>query len=106
MGVRDTGRRKPAGVVDAFQAKDGFFIVQCVRDHQLRALANAIGHPEWLADPRLADRYGRRRRAFADVDQAADDIAHHVMQEGVGGQVEKQRVSTLADIHPGQPFDR
>jgi formyl-CoA transferase len=57
MGMRGAGRR-PAGVVDAFQAKDGFFIVQCVRDHQLRALAHAIGHPEWLDDPRLAVRSG------------------------------------------------
>jgi formyl-CoA transferase len=58
MGMRELGKRKPAGVVDAFQAKDGFIIVQCVRDHQLRALAHAIGHPEWLADPRLESRFG------------------------------------------------
>jgi formyl-CoA transferase len=58
MGMRELDKRKAAGVVDAFQAKDGFFIVQCVRDHQLRALAHAIGHPEWLSDPRLETRFG------------------------------------------------
>jgi formyl-CoA transferase len=56
MGMREAGKRKPGGVVEAFQAKDGFFIVQCVRDHQLRALAHAVGHPEWLSDPRLEAR--------------------------------------------------
>jgi formyl-CoA transferase len=58
MGMRTRGGRMAAGVVDAFQAKDGFFIVQCVRDHQLKALASAVGHPEWLSDPRLATRFG------------------------------------------------
>jgi formyl-CoA transferase len=58
MGMREGSKRKPAGVVDAFQAKDGFFIVQCVRDHQLKALAHAIGRPEWLSDPGLESRFG------------------------------------------------
>jgi formyl-CoA transferase len=56
MGVRK-GQRVP-GVFDAFKASDGYFVVQAVRDHQLSALARAIGHPEWLEDERLATRQG------------------------------------------------
>jgi crotonobetainyl-CoA:carnitine CoA-transferase CaiB-like acyl-CoA transferase len=43
-------------VLDTFQATDGFFVVQLVREHQLERLAHLIGHPEWLSDPRLATR--------------------------------------------------
>lgn len=56
MGVRK-GRRA-AGIFDAFKASDGYFVVQAVRDHQLSALARAIGHAEWLADERFATRQG------------------------------------------------
>ena len=57
MGMRPR-TSKPAGIVNAFQANDGYFILQCVRDHQLQKLAHAIGHPEWLSDERLANRQG------------------------------------------------
>ncbi len=43
-------------VLDTFQATDGFFVVQLVREHQLERLAHLVGHPEWLTDPRLATR--------------------------------------------------
>ena len=54
MGMRGGNERR--GVVDVFQAKDGFFMLQCVREHQLEALSHAVGHPEWLQDDRLNDR--------------------------------------------------
>lgn len=57
MGVRK-GRRA-AGIFDGFKAKDGYFVIQAVRDHQLKILAKAIGHPEWLeGDARFATRQG------------------------------------------------
>jgi formyl-CoA transferase len=43
-------------VLDTFQATDGFFVLQLVREHQLERLAHLVGHPEWLTDPRLATR--------------------------------------------------
>jgi len=58
MGVRE--RRKVPGVFDAFKAADGYFVVQAVREHHLALLAGAIGHEEWLADPRFATRQGWR----------------------------------------------
>jgi crotonobetainyl-CoA:carnitine CoA-transferase CaiB-like acyl-CoA transferase len=45
-------------VLDTFQATDGFFVLQLVREHQFERLANLVGHPEWLDDPRFATRDG------------------------------------------------
>lgn len=56
MGVR--GKRRAFGIFDGFRARDGYFVVQAVRDHQLALLAKAVGHPEWLEDPRFATRQG------------------------------------------------
>jgi crotonobetainyl-CoA:carnitine CoA-transferase CaiB-like acyl-CoA transferase len=45
-------------ILRGFQAKDGWFMLQVGREHQFERLANLIGHPEWLHDPRLASRQG------------------------------------------------
>ena len=55
MGVRG-GSGTIAGIAAPFAARDGFFIAQAIRDHQLQALAHAVGHPEWLEDARLRER--------------------------------------------------
>ncbi len=44
------------GVVAAFAARDGHFVVAVFREHQFEALCREIGHPEWPADPRFATR--------------------------------------------------
>jgi formyl-CoA transferase len=38
-----------------FRTADGFVIVMCSRVAHFRQLAAAVGHPEWVDDPRLAD---------------------------------------------------
>ncbi|HXY93580.1 MAG TPA: CoA transferase [Acidimicrobiia bacterium] len=45
-----------AMVLDTFQATDGFFVLQLVREHQFERLAHLVGHAEWLDDPRFATR--------------------------------------------------
>ncbi|HEY2085294.1 MAG TPA: CaiB/BaiF CoA-transferase family protein [Mycobacterium sp.] len=45
-------------ILRGFQAKDGWFMLQVGREHHFERLANLIGHPEWLQDPRLASRQG------------------------------------------------
>jgi len=57
MGMREESPRA-SGVITAFQAKDGYFVVQAVREHHLAILAKAVGHPEWLEDERFATRPG------------------------------------------------
>lgn len=73
MGVR--GRRKVPGVFDSFAAKDGYFVVQAIREHHLATLAKALGHPEWLDDPRFATREGWREHLDAVVRPAVESWA-------------------------------
>jgi crotonobetainyl-CoA:carnitine CoA-transferase CaiB-like acyl-CoA transferase len=45
-------------IMHGFVARDGWFILQVGRVQQFAALARVVGHPEWITDPRLADRQG------------------------------------------------
>ena len=46
------------GLVAAFAARDGHFVVAIFRDHQFERLARTVGHEEWCRDPRFATREG------------------------------------------------
>jgi formyl-CoA transferase len=46
------------GVMASFMAKDGWFAMQCVREHQFTKLVELVGHPEWVDDERFATRSG------------------------------------------------
>jgi formyl-CoA transferase len=46
------------GLVAAFAARDGYFVMAVLRDHQFERLAALLGHPEWLRDARFATREG------------------------------------------------
>ena len=74
MGVRGRSGRI-AGIVGAFQASDGFFILQAVRDHHIALLIEAIGHPEWADDPRFADRFGYAKHQEDVVKPAIEEWA-------------------------------
>jgi CoA:oxalate CoA-transferase len=41
------------------RAKDGFVMIAAVKPNNYEALARAVGHPEWLDDPRYATARGR-----------------------------------------------
>jgi formyl-CoA transferase len=45
-------------IMHGFEARDGWFILQVGRVQQFASLAAVVGHPEWITDPRLADRQG------------------------------------------------
>lgn len=49
------------GIIDTFEADDGFFVLQVVREHHFEVLAEVVGCPEWLRDERLAQRSGWHR---------------------------------------------
>jgi len=70
MGVR--GKRRTPGIFDGFQAKDGYFVVQAVREHQLAQFARAVGHAEWLEDERFKTRDGWREQMDALVRPAVE----------------------------------
>jgi formyl-CoA transferase len=45
-------------IMHGFRAGDGWFIVQVGREPQFAALAELVGQPGWVDDPRFADRQG------------------------------------------------
>ena len=46
------------GLVNAFAASDGYFVIAIFRDHQFERLAHLVGQPGWCQDPRFATREG------------------------------------------------
>ena len=46
------------GLVTAFAASDGYFVIAIFRDHQFERLAHLVGQPDWCSDPRFATREG------------------------------------------------
>jgi formyl-CoA transferase len=46
------------GLVASFAARDGYFVIAVLRDHQFERLAHLLSHPEWVDDPRFATREG------------------------------------------------
>ncbi len=41
------------------RARDGFVMIAAVKQNNFEALARAVGHPQWMADPRFATAKGR-----------------------------------------------
>jgi crotonobetainyl-CoA:carnitine CoA-transferase CaiB-like acyl-CoA transferase len=58
MGVRPTPEDQVPVICEGFKARDGYVVVQIVREFQFERLAELIGRPEWKHDPRFADRSG------------------------------------------------
>lgn len=56
MGVRPN--RPLEVIVEGFQAKDGYVVLQVVREHQFAALAELVGRAGWVDDPRFETRSG------------------------------------------------
>jgi len=53
MGVRPD--KQLAIICEGFKASDGYVVTQIVRQVQFDRLAELVGHPEWVDDPRFAD---------------------------------------------------
>jgi crotonobetainyl-CoA:carnitine CoA-transferase CaiB-like acyl-CoA transferase len=45
-----------AGILDGFAARDGYFVLQVIRENQWPALCSVIEKPEWATDERFATR--------------------------------------------------
>jgi formyl-CoA transferase len=55
------------GILHAFRAADGWFMLQVLRAHQWPELAHAIGRPEWVDDPRFATPQGWLDHLESDI---------------------------------------
>jgi formyl-CoA transferase len=56
LGLR--GGATAALIMDGFRASDGWFIIQVGREPQFAALAELVGQPGWVDDPRFGERQG------------------------------------------------
>ena len=59
-------------ILDAFATKDGYLNMQVVREHQFAALVTLIGRPEWVDDPRFAERLGWAEHLESDIRPAIE----------------------------------
>ena len=59
-----------------------------------------IAASQYFANP------GGRLSAAANIDQRTDDIAHHVLEEGVGGKLEANQIAAAADLESAHRSDR
>jgi formyl-CoA transferase len=58
LGVAPNRTLDGIGILHAFRAADGWFTVEVVREQHFPRFAHAIGHDEWIDDPRLQVRAG------------------------------------------------
>jgi formyl-CoA transferase len=62
-------------IVGGFAASDGYFVVSVFREHHFQILAEVVGHPEWVEDPRFATREDWARQTEALIRPAIEDWA-------------------------------
>lgn len=107
MGVRPEGPG-PLLIMDGFRASDGWFIMQVGREHQFERLAQLIGHPEWLDDPRFATRQGWREHLDDVIRPAVEewastkkklDACHELSAAGVAAGPSNTPADVIADPH-------
>ncbi len=60
MGERPDPTQGLSMILDGFRAADGWFVVQVGREHEFARLAELVGEPAWVDDPRFATRSGWR----------------------------------------------
>jgi crotonobetainyl-CoA:carnitine CoA-transferase CaiB-like acyl-CoA transferase len=65
----------PDVIMSGYRASDGWFAMQVARVHQFERLAELIGRPDWLDDPRLNDRSGWAEHQEALVRPALEEWA-------------------------------
>jgi formyl-CoA transferase len=82
-----TGRG--TGLLTTFRAADGYFLIAVIREHQLARLAALVGCPDWVDDPRLADR--------AEWSERIDDIFRPVIEGWAAARSRMQAVAELAE---------
>ncbi|MBA2327336.1 MAG: CoA transferase [Actinobacteria bacterium] len=75
-------------IFDGFKASDGWFVIQVSREHQFERLAKIIGHPEWVDDPRFAERAKWRDHI--------EDVFRPAIEEWASTLTKREACATLA----------
>jgi len=108
MGVDPTRVLEGIGILHAFRARDGWFIVEVVREPHFRPFAEAVGHPEWADDPALATRTSWSERMEDLIRPAVEawaatrsklEAAGELARKGVAAGPMNDAESILSDPH-------
>jgi formyl-CoA transferase len=83
-----TATGRGTGILATFPAADGDFLIAVIREHQLARLATLVDRPEWVSDPRLADR--------AEWSERIEDIFRPVIEAWASDRTRVQAVAELA----------
>jgi crotonobetainyl-CoA:carnitine CoA-transferase CaiB-like acyl-CoA transferase len=75
-------------LIASFKAKDGWFVMQMVREHQFENLADLLGKPEWKGDPRFAERTG--------WDVHLDDVIRPAIESWAAGMTKLEAAAALS----------
>ena len=65
-------------ILNAFKAKDGYFMIQIGREHQWEILCGLIDKKEWLQDDRFASREGWVAHLETDIRPAIESWAENI----------------------------
>ncbi len=68
-------------LLTTFRAADGWFVLQVGREQHFRALSQVIGQPEWVEDPRFADRGGWTQHLDSTIRPAIESWASTLTRE-------------------------
>ena len=95
-------------ILDAFATKDGYLNMQVVREHQFAALMTLIGRPEWVDDPRFAERLGWAEYLESDIRPAIEawladktrlEATHRLSDVGIAAGPVHTSPEIIADEH-------
>ncbi|MBW2423574.1 MAG: CoA transferase [Deltaproteobacteria bacterium] len=75
VGVIPSLATRGIGIFDSFRANDGWFAVEIVREPHFPRFCDAVGHPEWKEDPRLATRSGWAEHLESVIRPAVEEWA-------------------------------
>lgn len=108
MGVEPSRVLDGVGILHAFRAKDGWFTVEVVREAHFPHFAEAVEHPEWCNDPRLATRAGWGAHLESVIRPAVEEwaaplskleAAEKLARHGVAAGPVNDAASILSDPH-------
>ncbi|GAA0985748.1 CoA transferase [Acrocarpospora macrocephala] len=88
MNAPDVAKGRNIGVLTAFAAKEGHFVVSVIREHLWKRFAETVGHPEWLTDERL--------RTRADWSARVDDVIRPGVEAWAADKSKQEAASLLA----------
>ncbi len=88
LGMATGAGATAAGVMSGFRASDGWFVVQAVREHQIEKFCEAVGHTEWLDDPRFQQR--------SDWNKHLEDVIRPAVDKWAADKTKHEAASILA----------